>query len=424
MHDAIVVQNLSKRFRRYHASKPVTLHEAVLQGLRRLKPIDQFWALQDVSFRVAPGRMVGLIGRNGSGKSTLLRLIGKIGRPDRGRIKVHGRIRALLDLGVGLHPDLTGRENVFVNGVISGLTRREVQRQFNAIVEFAELETFIDNPLRTYSTGMQMRLGFAIAVHTSPEILLIDEVLAVGDLAFQRKCIDRIAQFKQQGCTILFVSHDETQIKKLCDEVVYLRQGNLVGQGEPEVVIGQYLADIREETQRRTPAHFLTTRTSTGIELTVNKNRFGSLEMQITAVRLLNEAGVAVQELHSGEALRVEIEYKASQAIASPIFGVRITRDDDLPCYDTSTAEAGQTLPTIQGPGKLVLHLDRLDLIGGEYFVDVSIYESNWEYAYDYHWHVYSLLIRSAGFGNGILNTPNRWELGNQIAQSRRRSRL
>ncbi|MBD2059293.1 ABC transporter ATP-binding protein [Oculatella sp. FACHB-28] len=413
MQHAILAQGLYKQFTRYHANKPTTLQEAILRGLRRMKPIDQFWALRDVSFSIEPGRMVGLIGRNGSGKSTLLRLLGGIGRPDKGKIRTYGKVRALLDLGVGLHPDLTGRENVFVSGVISGLTRREVQQRFDSIVGFAELESSIDNPLRTYSTGMRLRLGFAIAVHTSPEILLLDEVLTVGDLSFQRKCLDRINQFKAEGCAIILVSHDESQIQQLCDEVIYLREGQLVAHGEPEIVIGQYVAEISNRTHQRTPQEHLTSTTESGIELRLHENRFGSLEMQITNVQLLSAAGFPVKELHSGDALQIEIEYSAPQPIASPIFGVTITREDQLACYDTNTAATGQATPTIQGQGKITLHLKRLDLNSGQYYVNVSIYESEWNYAYDHHWHVYPLLIRQSGYEKGILSVPHQWEFDN-----------
>ena len=223
-----------------------------MQGLRGLRPVERFWALRDVSFSVAPGKMVVIMGANGAGKSTLLRLIGGIGRPDEGQIHVHGRIGALLDLGAGFHPDLTGRENVYINGVISGLSRREVSRAFDSIVHFAELEDFIDSPLRVYSTGMQMRLAFAIAAHIEPEVLLIDEVLAVGDISFQQKCIQRIERFKSQGCTILLVSHDPTLIIDLCDEAIWLRAGNLVSHGEVALVTDQYVSESKSATERRT----------------------------------------------------------------------------------------------------------------------------------------------------------------------------
>ncbi len=411
MRDAITVCDLGKQFVRHQSKKPSTLQEAVLQGFRGMKRSDRFWALQNVSFTIAPGRMVGLIGRNGSGKSTLLRLIGGIGRPDCGSIKVRGSVRGLLDLGVGLHPDLTGRENIFVNGVIAGLTRRGVQRQFEAIVAFAELAPFIDNPLRTYSTGMRMRLGFAIAVHTSPDVLLIDEVLAVGDLAFQRKCLDRIAQFKAEGCTILFVSHDETQIKQLCDEVVYLRQGQLVAWGQTKVVVGQYLADNRQETHRRTPSEHSIVQTAMGTQLKVNENRFGSLEMEIINVRLLDEKGVPISELPSGDPLTIEIEYIAPQPMPSPVIGVVIEREDGLTCYDTTTLASGQILPTLQGQGKIVLHLKRLDLNSGQYYISAGIYQSNGDFAYDYHWQVYPLLIHASHlYDKGVLQVPHVWQ--------------
>jgi lipopolysaccharide transport system ATP-binding protein len=242
MESAIVVTQLSKTFRRYHPHRPWTFQEALARGVRRIGPVERFWGLRDVSFRVAVGRMVGIIGANGSGKSTLLRLVGGIGRPDSGKVEVHGRIGALLDLGSGFHPDLTGRENALVTGVLSGLTRREVRERFESIVAFAEVEEFIDNPMRTYSTGMQMRLAFATAVHTDPDVLLIDEILSVGDIAFQRKCLDRIAQFKASGCSILLVSHEGSVIQDLCDEAIWLNAGHLMAHGTPAEVVGRYVA--------------------------------------------------------------------------------------------------------------------------------------------------------------------------------------
>jgi len=411
MPDAIVVENLGKRFRRYHADRPTTLKEAVLRGLRRMTPVEYFWALHEVSFRIAPGRMVGVVGPNGAGKSTLLRLLGGVGRPDEGQVTVPGRIGALLDLGVGFHPDLTGRENVFINGVIAGLTRREVTRRFDSIVDFAELEDFIDQPMRTYSTGMQMRLGFSVAVHTDPDILLIDEILAVGDLAFQHKCLERIEQFRAEGCTIVLVSHDASAIKRLCDEALWLRHGRLVAYGPADVVARQYAEEMSAETRRRTPATQPIVRTSTGEELRINENRFGSLEMEIIAVRLLNPAGLPVTELNSGDPLQVEIEYTASNSIPEPIFGVTISQEDGQICYDTSTDLDGHRLPTVHGPGQITFHIERLDLIGGQYYVDVGVYEREWAYAYDYHWHVYPLIVRSTGGKKGILRPPHRWEM-------------
>jgi lipopolysaccharide transport system ATP-binding protein len=245
MGSVIVAENLGKLFRRYHTNRPRTVYEALLGGLRRLGTIERFWGLRNVTFSVAPGRMVGVIGQNGSGKSTLLRLMGGVGRPSEGKIRVNGKIGAILSLGTGFHPDLTGRENVFINGLISGLTRREVTEQFDSIINFAELQDSIDSPLRTYSTGMQMRLAFAVVAHTQPDVLLIDEVLAVGDLSFQRKCLDRISRFRSEGCTIILVSHQMRLIRDLCDEALWINAGRLETYGDAAAVVDRYVAEAK-----------------------------------------------------------------------------------------------------------------------------------------------------------------------------------
>jgi lipopolysaccharide transport system ATP-binding protein len=238
---AIDVQHLSKTFRRYHPERPRTVQELLARGPRRVRHAERFWGLRDITFAVPPGRTVGIIGTNGSGKSTLLRLVGGVGRADEGTVTVRGRIGALLDLGSGFHPDLTGRVN--------GLTRRDVMRRLDAIVAFAEVEAFIDSPMRTYSTGMQMRLAFATAAHTEPEVLLIDEVLAVGDTAFQRKCLERIGAFKAAGCSILLVSHESSVVQQLCDEALWLDAGRLQTYSAASDAVRQYLASLAE------PAH-------------------------------------------------------------------------------------------------------------------------------------------------------------------------
>jgi lipopolysaccharide transport system ATP-binding protein len=409
--DTIAVERLGKQFRRYHADRPATLKEVLIRGLRRMGARERFWGLRDVSFRVAPGEMVGVIGRNGSGKSTLLRLIGGVGRPDEGGVKVRGRVGALLDLGAGFHPELTGRENVLVYGVIAGLTRAEVEQRLDAIVRFAELEPYIDGPLRTYSSGMQLRLAFAIGVHTRPAALLIDEVLAVGDLSFQSKCLDRIKQMKAEGCAIVLVSHDMKQIHEHCDRALWLQDGHVAAEGEPAQVVDDYVAAMSAETRRRTPASWPVLHTPGGIALQVHANRFGSLDMEIVGVRLLDQRNREIVELHSGDALRVSIEYRAPQPVAAPIFGVSIYSEEDEVCCDVSTASAGQTLPTLQGAGQISLHFERLDLNGGRYYLDVGVYPRDWGYAYDHHSHAYALEVRPTGSRKGILYSPHHWVL-------------
>jgi lipopolysaccharide transport system ATP-binding protein len=240
MSQAIIVQDLGKRFRRFRKDRPFTLQEAVVSGFGKLQPVDWFWALRQVSFIVESGEALGVVGANGAGKSTLLGLLGGISWPDEGRLEVNGRIGGLLELGAGFHPDLTGRENVIINGIICGLTRHEVDQRFAEIIAFAELEDAIDDPLRTYSTGMRMRLGFSIAAHTEPEILLVDEVLAVGDMAFQQKCLERIRQYQARGCTIVIVSHNTTQIRKFCDRVIWLQAGKIQAYDGPDQVVNDY----------------------------------------------------------------------------------------------------------------------------------------------------------------------------------------
>lgn len=301
MHDAIVVENVGKRFSRYHAEKPVTIMEAVLSGLRRIKPVDHFWALRGISFEVAAGEMLGVIGHNGAGKSTLLQLLGKVAYPTEGRIRMRGRVGALLDLGAGFHSDLTGRENLFVTAIVAGLRQQEVARRFDQIVEFAELAKFIDNPVRTYSSGMMMRLAFSVAVHTDPEILLVDEFLSVGDIAFQTKCLDRIGEIKKQGCAIVLVSHDVGQVEQLCDRALWLKYGLVKAYGEPTVVAGQYLTEMRLQTQQHTPIHHPPQLTKSGIELKVNENRFGSLEVEITDIKIFPN-----KTFNSGDFLQID----------------------------------------------------------------------------------------------------------------------
>lgn len=409
MQPAILIEGLSKKFHRPQTDLPRSFQELFVHGSAPSTRQDEFWALQDVDLKVAPGNMLGILGRNGSGKSTLLRLVGGVGKADRGRIVTHGRIGALIDLGAGFHPDLTGRENVFINGVISGLRRQEVAKRFDSIVAFAELEDFIDSPLRIYSLGMQMRLAFAVAVHVQPQILLIDEVLAVGDLAFQNKCLERITQLKAMGCAILFVSHDTGLVGKVCDEALWLDKGQVIARGDPQEVAEQYVEEMEAETRRRTPALDLVQTTPAGIDLKLHENRFGSLEIRIDAVRIHNVRGESIDHLENGEGLRVVIDYSAPEPAPSPIFGVSITRKDGLICWDGNTQGQLMQNAQVHGDGRVTLSLERLDLAHGEYFVNTGIYERDWTYAYDYHWHVYPLKVGAPTQQKGILLPPHSW---------------
>src|ERR671919_1365158 len=245
--NAIEVRDVRKIYRRYGRRRQfATLKSAFLSGrvLRDLRPDETFEALKGVSFDVDAGKTFGIVGRNGSGKSTMLKLIAGIGKPTAGVVQVRGRVSALIELGAGFHPEISGRENVYINGMMLGLTKRDIAARFDEIVAFAELEDFIDAPVKTYSSGMYMRLGFAVAIHIEPDVLLVDEVLAVGDEAFTRKCLDKIGEFRRRGKTILLVTHSLGLVEKTCDEALWLRQGKIADQGDPKRVIDAYLTYV------------------------------------------------------------------------------------------------------------------------------------------------------------------------------------
>src|SRR5688572_6176786 len=245
--NAIDVTNASKVYRRYSRRHQFsTLKSALLSRslIRDLRPDETFLAIQDVSFTLPRGRTLGVIGRNGSGKSTMLKLVAGITKPTQGTVTVNGRISALIELGAGFHPEISGRENVFINGIMLGLTKREVARRFDEIVEFAELRDFIDAPVKTYSSGMYMRLGFAVAIHVDPDVLLVDEVLAVGDEGFTHKCLDKFAEFKRRGKTILLVTHALAMVERFCDEALWLDHGENKGMGDPKRIVGAYVTAV------------------------------------------------------------------------------------------------------------------------------------------------------------------------------------
>jgi lipopolysaccharide transport system ATP-binding protein len=244
----IIAEGLGKTYPRISADRPATFQEAFQRGFRRRHRVESFWSLEDVSFHIGPGQMVGVLGSNGAGKSTLLRLVAGVGRPTKGSVQLTGRVGSILDLGVGFHPELTGRENIFVSGVTSGFTRREVAERYDSIVEFSELdEAVINSTLRTYSTGMHLRLAFSVATHTEPEVLLVDEVLAVGDLRFQRKCFQRLIRFKEIGCAGLIATHAPELVARLCDQAIWLQEGKVYQQGPAEQIAREYLAASAKE---------------------------------------------------------------------------------------------------------------------------------------------------------------------------------
>ena len=390
---AVVAERIGKTYRRYEPDRPRTLQEAVMSGFRKMASGERFWSLRNVSFAVERGQALGVIGRNGAGKSTLLRILASVSRPDEGTIAVRGRVGGLLELTAGFHPDLTGRENAFIGGVIRGLTRAQVNDKFESIVEFAELHHAIDRPIRTYSSGMQMRLAFAVAIHCEPEILLVDEVLAVGDAAFQQKCLDRIAALRAAGCTIVMVSHDAAQVQDMCDAALWLREGTVAGFGDAKTVVAEYVNSLAHATSSRTPVQQESVVTSQGVVLKPGINRFGSLEVAIIDVRLSTSDGSA-SEMTDGGVLSVEMDYVITIPVDSPIFCITVVDVDGKGVLTTSTDQYGITLPGGSSSGHLSARLRSLHLDPGTYFIDVGAYEKHWTYAYDHHARAYPLIVR------------------------------
>lgn len=403
----IQVEGVSKRFRRFAANRPQTLQETFISGFRSLRSHDTFWALQDVSLAVAGGEMVGVIGRNGAGKSSLLRLVGGVGEPDRGRIVIDGRLGALIDLGAGFHPELTGRENIYMNGVIAGYRRRQVNAILDDIVQFAELEPFLDSPVRTYSSGMQLRLAFSVAVHVNPEVLLVDEVLAVGDLGFQQKCLDRIGQMQRQGVAILFVTHDLAQAEHSCDRLVWLNGGRVAAAGSAGEVVAAYREATQRMTQQRTPADKPDQQIEGGEVLSVNRNRFGSFEVELDKVQLVNRNNVPVHTLGDDRFLRVNLHWRTSHLPKNVVFGVGIYGVDGLLLCEVFSPAC--SLPSLRG--QVSLAFERLDLATGSYHVDAGAYLPDWSYAYDYHWHAYHFDATRIDNSKGPLLPPHEWRL-------------
>jgi lipopolysaccharide transport system ATP-binding protein len=395
---AIRFDGVSKKFV-LHRERARSFQELALHPFRRNNgSSEEFWALQDVSFSVGQGETVGLIGPNGAGKSTVLKLIARIIEPTSGQIRVSGRVGALLELGTGFHPDLTGRENIYLNGSILGLSRAQIRRRLDDIVAFAELERFIDVPVKHYSSGMYVRLGFSVAVHADPEILLVDEVLAVGDAAFQRKCLDCINHLRRQGVTVLFVSHSAEMVRTVCSRALWLDDGWLVADGSAESVVTRYLD--RSWASEEGPL-------KAGSE---SDYRWGSGDVRIVAVRLLDGSSHEKQLFRVGEPLTVEMCYRAEERVEHPVFGLAIHRSDGAHITGPNTQLAGREIPWVEGEGVVRYTVPSLPLLEGTYYVSVAVHDWEDTRMYDYHDRRYPFrVLPSGGERYGIVTLKGGW---------------
>ena len=390
---AIEVDGVWKNFRLYHERNQY-LKAAILRG-RRAR-YEEFWALRDINLKIPHGTTLGLIGSNGSGKSTLLKCLARILYPNEGSVSVDGRLCALLELGAGFHPELSGRENVFLNGAILGLSRREIENKFDEIVEFAGLEKFIDTPVKNFSNGMQLRLGFSIASFVDPEILLIDEVLAVGDQIFQRKCADRIDAFRKEGRTIVIVSHGMSSIMELCTTTVWLERGEVRQLGPSAEVISAYTGESYTAAEA-TPGEAGT--------------RWGSGEVEITAVRVVGEAGTA-ETFSTGETVCIELTFTAHANINDTVFAVKLYDSSGNELWASSTRQKQQYVERLLPSGKVRLTIPKFLLLSGVYPISIGVISQDAKRTYDWWEKRIQVEVRPGmNLDNGILALESTWDL-------------
>jgi lipopolysaccharide transport system ATP-binding protein len=365
---AIEFEGVSKRYVIRHQQTGY-LKDRLTNAVRRLNPfarrqtdetVEDFWALNDVSFRIQPGESVGIIGPNGSGKSTTLKILAGVTKQTLGRVAVNGKLGALIEVGAGFHPELSGRENVFLNGSILGMKKTDIAKKFDSIVAFAEVEQFIDTPVKHYSSGMYVRLGFAIAVHNDPEILLVDEVLAVGDLSFQRKCFDRMQELKKSGRTFVLISHSMAQIQSLCDRAIMLKRGRLVADGSPAEV-----TEIYNQQQGQVEGSRLAQPSSKS-------------DIRIVKTSMVDSRGNSLHNVEPGQPLIFEIEYDARERLPNAIGWVKVSRDN-VRVFDSDSGNLGIPLGTLIGSGILRCELPNLPIMPNAYDVQVGIFDEHGE---------------------------------------------
>ena len=366
---AVTVEQLSKRFRLSH-DRNQSLKAAIMRGGRAR--YEEFWALRDISLEISEGVTYGFIGTNGSGKSTLLKCLARILEPDEGRCSTRGKVSALLELGAGFHPELSGRENIYLNGSILGLPKSELDRRYDDIVEFAGLERFIDTPVKNYSSGMYVRLGFSVAINVNPDILLVDEVLAVGDEEFQRRCNERFADLRAEGRTIVVVSHSLGSVQAICDEVAWLDDGVLKAHGAAGDVIDQYLMSVRtERTPEEADAH-------------ATAGRWGSRDVTLDRLELVDAGGAPVSRVCTGEAIRFRFHYTAHQPVERPVFTMAIHSLEGAVVTNPHTREAGVVPERLEGRGHIDLVVGSLPLLPGIYDLSGQISDASMLHVHDH----------------------------------------
>ncbi|HSY14963.1 MAG TPA: ABC transporter ATP-binding protein [Jatrophihabitantaceae bacterium] len=389
---AIVVDGVSKRFRLY-SERNQSLKAAIMRGKRAT--YEEFWALKDVSFEIPRGSTFGLIGENGSGKSTMLKCITKILSPTSGTIVSQGSLAALLELGSGFHPELSGRENVYLNGSILGMRRAQLDAKFDEIVDFAGIRQFIDQPVKNYSSGMYVRLGFSIAINVNPDILLVDEVLAVGDSNFQDKCMEKFADFRRAGKTVVIVSHAMSSMRSMCDEVAWLEHGHLVSTGLASETVDSYTDSAHEERE----------------SLAGGGERWGSGEIRIDKVDLLGPDGQSTTQIHTGESMTIRLEYEAKERIERPVFGLALENVEGVYVWAHNSQQSGYQPDYAEGRGVVELSIPNLVLQPGTFDLLASAVDHTTTHVYDFLRHClrFDVLTGDPREDGGIVVLGGKW---------------
>jgi len=419
---AVDIRSVSKKYRIHHEKIP-SLKQTILKFRRTT--YEEFMALSDVSFSVKHGETIGIIGPNGSGKSTLLKLIARIIQPTSGEVMINGSLSALLELGAGFHPDLTGRENIYINASILGMKKRDIDKKLGDIIRFSELERFIDTPVKNYSSGMYMRLGFSVAINVNPDILLVDEVLAVGDQAFQAKCYKVIYDFMKRGKTIIIVSHDLDTISDLCSSAIFLRDGKMIDMGKPLNIVAKYRAYIEELDKKRIIDQQSAERKKifrtviennrkiiNGVEITKLTNlivsgetikRFGSGDAEIQNIKLLDRKDKEVDFCRYGDNVKIVYEVLFKKRIEEPVFGIRIRDFKGNIVYGTNTRLNNIKTGNFKKDDLIkVIFSQKIPLIGGEYLVSPAVaYKDNITYC-DWVNDMFTINIISRNIAEGI----------------------
>lgn len=378
-----MVSDVAKRFKLYR-DRRTNLKEIFTQRRRRSR-YDDFWALDGVSLEIPRGTTYGLIGHNGSGKSTLLKIIAGIHRPTRGTVTADGRVSALLELGAGFHPELSGRENIYLNGAILGLSKRRIDATFDQIVEFSGLGDFIDTPVKVYSSGMYVRLGFSIAVTLDPEILVIDEIVAVGDEEFQRRCFDHLHDLRRRGVTIIFVTHSMPLVQTMCDRAAWLEHGQLKAEGKPFDVVDAYLATVNETESLRLEQEGGNVNDAT---------RRGSGEVRISRVEFLDAQERSRPVAVCGQPLTVRVHYDVNEPIRDAVFGLAVHHETGVHLSGPNSQADGVSVDKLDGPGYVDYLLDPFPFSPGVYFITAAVVDSTQTHVYDYRDRAFELRVQ------------------------------